>query len=62
VKKAHVQTIPGMKEFLAEFTSEKAWGEEGYLTDKGLIPMPEAERKLFKENVATLKPLSLGDL
>lgn len=62
VKKAHVQTIPGMKEFLAEFTSEKAWGEEGYLTDKGLIPMPEAERKVFKENVVNLKPLSLGDL
>lgn len=42
VKKAHVSEIPGMKEFLAEFTSEKAMGEEGYLTDKGLIPL-EAE-------------------
>ena len=62
VKKAHVQTIPGMKEFLAEFTSEKAWGDEGYLTDKGLIPMPEAERKLFHENVKTLKPMLLSDL
>ncbi len=62
VKKAHVQTIPGMKEFLAEFTSEKAWGDEGYLTDKGLIPMPVAERKLFRENVENLKPMTLADL
>ncbi|WDP89145.1 MAG: PstS family phosphate ABC transporter substrate-binding protein [Desulfobacter sp.] len=62
VKKAHVDTIPGMKEYLAEFTSEKAWGDEGYLTDKGLIPMPAAERKLFKEAVKNLKPLTLADL
>jgi phosphate transport system substrate-binding protein len=39
-KKQHVGTIPGMAEFLAEFTSTKAMGEEGYLTDKGLIPLP----------------------
>jgi len=62
VKKAHAQTIPGMKEYLAEFTSEKAWGDEGYLTDKGLIPMPVAERKLFRENVENLKPLTPADL
>lgn len=62
VKKAHVETIPGMREFLAEFISERAWGEEGYLTDKGLIPMPEAERKLYHEAVINLTPMSLSDL
>lgn len=51
-----------MREFLAEFTSEKAWGDEGYLTDKGLIPMPEAERKVFHDAVKTLKPMLLSDL
>ena len=40
VKKAHVGQIPGIKEYLGEFTSDKAWGEEGYLSDKGLIPCP----------------------
>lgn len=45
VKKAHVGTIPGIPEFLAEFTSEKAWGKNGYLSDRGLIPLPDAERK-----------------
>ncbi len=50
VKKAHVGAVPGIQEYLAEFTCEKAWGEEGYLTDKGLIPMPEAEREQFRND------------
>jgi len=45
VKNAHVGTIPGIKEFVTEFTSDKAWGPEGYLADKGLIALPDAERK-----------------
>jgi len=59
VKNAHVGTIPGMKEYIAEFTSDKAWGEEGYLSDKGLIPMPEQERAAFKADAEALKPLQL---
>ena len=58
VKKAHVDVIPGIREFLAEFSSEKAWGEEGYLADKGLIPMPEAERQKFASDVASLTPMT----
>lgn len=58
VKKAHVGTIPGMVEYLAEFTSDKAWGPEGYLADKGMIPMPDAERQMFTQNVKELKPLA----
>ena len=45
VKNAHVGVIPGIKEFVAEFTSEKAMGADGYLADKGLIPLPDDERK-----------------
>ena len=59
VKKAHVGVIPGIEGFLAEFTSEKAWGDEGYLADKGMIPMPDEERKQFADDVKHLKPLSL---
>ena len=59
VKKAHVDVIPGMKEYLGEFTSEKAWGAEGYLADKGMIPMPDAERKQFAADVAALKPMAM---
>ncbi|MGD9215480.1 MAG: substrate-binding domain-containing protein, partial [Desulfobacteraceae bacterium] len=62
VKKAHVDTIPGMREYLNEFTSEKAWGPDGYLAEKGMIPMPDAERKMFKDNVKNLKTMTLNDL
>jgi phosphate transport system substrate-binding protein len=58
VKKAHVGVIPGIKEYLAEFTSEKAWGKDGYLSEKGLIPLPDAERKQVAENVKALKTLT----
>ncbi len=57
VKKAHVGAVPGMKEYLAEFTSDKAYGEEGYLSEKGLIPMPEAERGQFRNDATTLTPM-----
>ena len=59
VKKAHVGIVPGINEFLAEFTSEKAYGEEGYLTDKGLIPMPEVERKQFRADVGSMTSLKM---
>ena len=59
VKQAHVGTIPGMKEFLREFTSDKAWGPEGYLADKGMIPMPEEEREKFRKAALNLENLSL---
>ena len=60
MKKAHVGAIPGMAEYLAEFTSEKAWGPEGYLADKGMIPMPDAERKTFSTDVKNLSNLNLA--
>jgi phosphate transport system substrate-binding protein len=54
VKKAHVGVIPGMKEYIAEFTSDKAWGDYGYLADKGLIPMPEKEREKYRSDAMSL--------
>lgn len=41
VKKAHVGIVPGIKEYLREFTSDDAIGEEGYLADLGLVPLDE---------------------
>ncbi|MEM8982253.1 MAG: PstS family phosphate ABC transporter substrate-binding protein [Pseudomonadota bacterium] len=59
VKRAHVGVIPGIEGFLKEFTSERAWGEEGYLTDRGLIPMPQSERIEVRDAVRGLALLSL---
>jgi phosphate transport system substrate-binding protein len=50
VKKAHADVIPGIKEYVAEFTSDRSMGDDGYLADAGLIPMPKDERsKVMKE-------------
>ena len=59
VKKAHADVIPGLRGYLREFSSERAWGEEGYLSDRGLIPMPDEERALIASNVRNLIPLSM---
>ncbi len=59
VKKAHAGMVPGIKEYIREFTSDKAWGEEGYLVDKGLIPMPDEERNKFRNDGQKLSNLSL---
>ncbi len=58
VKNAHVGKIPGMKQYVAEFTSDKAWGPEGYLADKGLISLPDADRASIAAAVNDLVPMS----
>lgn len=60
VKKAHVGTIPGITEFLAELVSERAMGEYGYLADRGLIPLPEDEYESVLTAVRDLRNLDLS--
>lgn len=59
VKKAHVDVIPGLRGYLREFTSERAWGDDGYLSERGLIPMPSAERAQVAAIVRDLTPLQM---
>jgi len=61
VKKAHVGTIPGISEYLAEFTSERAMGEDGYLADRGLIPLPVDEYAAIVSAVENMSNLQLTD-
>ncbi len=56
VKKAHIGTIPGIQEYLNAFSAEKAWGPDGYLSEKGLIPMPDAERTKFAKRCQDADP------
>ena len=60
VKNSQVGAVPGIREYIAEFTSERAIGDEGYLTEKGLIPAPAAERAKARADAAKLVPLSLA--
>lgn len=45
LKTAHLGVVAGLKEFIQAFTDERAWGDEGYLIDKGLIPLPIERRQ-----------------
>jgi phosphate transport system substrate-binding protein len=58
VKKAHVGVVPGMKGFLKEFTNERAWGEDGYLAEKGMIPLPTEMRKAMAKNTLSFIPMT----
>ena len=60
VKAQHVGTVPGIEEYLAEFTSEQAWGDDGYLADKGMIPLPEDQRSEIGAQVKALESLTLN--
>ncbi|OHC74856.1 MAG: phosphate ABC transporter substrate-binding protein [Rhodospirillales bacterium RIFCSPLOWO2_12_FULL_58_28] len=57
VKKAHMDKVAGIREFINEFTSDKTWGDEGYLADKGLIPMSKQERDDWRKKVKALANL-----
>ncbi len=48
-----------MVEYVTEFTSEAAMGEDGYLADKGLIPLPDKMRKEVRESSVGMKALEL---
>ena len=59
VKQQHLGVIPGIAEFVEEFTSDKAWGEEGYLVDKGLIPLAEEERDAMRSTATGQRALTM---
>lgn len=44
VKKQNLALVPGVDAYVAEFTSEGSWGPDGYLVEKGLIPLPDTAR------------------
>ena len=59
VKKAHANVIPGVRDYVRAFTSEKAFGPDGYLVDKGLIPLADKDRKAIRDSSRSLAPLSM---
>ena len=62
VKKAHVGVVPGIEGYVKEFTSEKAWGNNGYLSEKGLIPLGDDLRKSMAKQARSLKSMTGEEL
>ena len=60
VKHQHIGVVPGVKEYMAEWT--KHWGNDGALSDAGMIPMPKSERDKFKLAMTNLPVLKAADL
>ena len=58
IKSAHVDIIPGIREFIAEFTHEDTWGPGGILEERGLIPMPTEERIKFSNDAKSMNALA----
>ena len=62
IKNAHAGVIPGVQEYAKEFTTEGAWGDNGYLVDVGLIPNPRNVRMEVAKAVRELKPMTGNEL
>lgn len=59
IKGAHVGKIPGIQEYAVEFTSNRAMGEDGYLPERGLIPLNEEELIQIQTDVKNMNSLEL---
>lgn len=62
VKAAHVRAIPGIREFLAEYSKESTWGPQGYLVSRGLVASPPATRQQMLQTARTLRPMNPADV
>lgn len=56
-KKQHVGVIPGLAEFLQAYASEAALGPDGYLSAKGLVPLPDDERNAAEDMAKNLNTI-----
>ena len=59
IKNAHRGVISGLEEFVTEYTSARAMGKRGYLTGKGLVPLPDAEFKKVNDSAKEMTNLSM---
>lgn len=57
IKNAHVSVIPGIKEFVQEYVSERAMGDGGYLEKKGLVPLLKTDREKVRRDAIALTPM-----
>jgi phosphate transport system substrate-binding protein len=61
VKTQHDGVVPGLTEFVEELTSEEAWGPFGYLSERGLIALPEERRVQTAAASRALTPMAMPD-
>lgn len=57
VKNDNMRLVPELRPFVDEFTAERTIGDEGYLVDEGLVPLPAEGREAARQAAASLAPL-----
>ena len=62
VKNQHAQAIPGIRQYVAEFTRESAWGRNGYLVKRGMIASPDNVRGRYANVGKSLTPVALASI
>jgi phosphate transport system substrate-binding protein len=62
LKNQHADEVTPMYEYANMFMEDQMIGEDGYLVDIGLIPLPEAEREQARQKVADRVKLVAADL
>jgi phosphate transport system substrate-binding protein len=58
VKNAHRKVIPGMDEFLVEYTSDDAMGKDGYLHERGLVVLSPDLLKEMQERAKNAEKMA----
>jgi len=49
IKNPHRRVIKGLDEYIAEFVSENSFGPDGYLSERGLVSLPQDQRKKVQD-------------
>ncbi|HID37006.1 MAG TPA: PstS family phosphate ABC transporter substrate-binding protein [Ghiorsea sp.] len=62
IKNDHLKRVKGMQEYINMFVDEDMIGEDGNLTEIGLIALPESQRDEVRHNVKAHKKLTAKDL
>lgn len=62
VKNAHAAAIPGIRQYVGEFTRETAWGRNGYLVRRGMIASPDQVRANYAKVARELAPVALASI
>jgi len=61
-KNSHASKVPGMNDYVSLFINEQMIGEEGNLSEIGLIPLPKADRNATRHRVIKHIKLTAEDL
>jgi phosphate transport system substrate-binding protein len=58
VKNAHRGVIPNLQEFIEEYMSDDAMAPGGYLSERGLVVLPDSVREKTQQAVIKGEPMA----